>query len=64
VDFYNRTTIFKVILSGGVADFMAMETMSAIPIEDRLVMALAVVPRDGIEFIRCGDASISVAAAR
>jgi hypothetical protein len=64
VDFYNRTNIFKVTLSGGVADVMAMESMSAIPIEDKLVMALAVVPRDGIKFVRCGDASIPVATAR
>ena len=64
VDFYNRTNIFKVTLSGGVAEIMAMETMSAMPIEDRLVIALAVVPRDGIESVRCGDASIPVAAAR
>ena len=64
LDFYNRTNIFKVTLSGGVAEIMAMETMSAIPIEDQLVMALAVVPHDGIEFVRCGEASIPVAAAR
>ena len=32
-----------------------MEPMSALPIEDKAAMALAVVPQDGIEFIRLGE---------
>ena len=36
VDFYNRTRILKVMLKDGAAEVVAMETMSAIPIEDKV----------------------------
>jgi len=54
VDFYNRTNIFKVTLTGGVAEVLAMETMSAIPIEDKVAMAMAVVSRNGIRALKVG----------
>jgi hypothetical protein len=54
VDFYNRTSIFKITLRDGVAEVLAMETKSAMPIEDKVAMALAVIPRAGIKFIRAG----------
>lgn len=54
-DFYNRTSIFKVKVVEGVAEVLAMETMSAIPVEERVAMALAVVPRAGITALRVGD---------
>jgi len=60
VTYFNRTRIFKVTLSGGVAEILAMETMSARPIEDKLAMALAVVSRSGIGFIQSGDEQIPV----
>jgi hypothetical protein len=60
VKFYNRTKIFKVTLSDGGVDVLAMETMSALPIEDRVAMAMAVVPRDGIDFIRSGQIRMPV----
>jgi hypothetical protein len=60
VDFYNRTNIFKVTLKNGVAEVLAMETMSALPIEDRAAMALAVIPRAGVEFIRVGTGQVAV----
>ncbi|HSO19691.1 MAG TPA: hypothetical protein VLT88_09550 [Desulfosarcina sp.] len=61
VDFYNRTSILKVTLEAGQARIIAMQTMSAMFIEDRVAMAMAVVPRKGIEFIIAGDARIRVA---
>jgi hypothetical protein len=64
VDFYNRTNILKVTLTGGGVEIIAMETMSAMPIEDRVAMALAVIPRNGVKFIRAGDARIPVTGAR
>jgi len=64
VDFYNRTHIMKVVLAGGGLEILAMETMSAMLIEDKVAMALAVVPRAGIKFIRAGDTQIPVAVAR
>lgn len=59
VDFYNRTRIFKVTLRNG-ADVLAMETMSAIPIADKVAMAMAVIPRAGVKFLRAGPVRIPV----
>ena len=60
VNFYNRTAIFKVTLKEGTADVLAMETMSAMPIEDKVAMALAVIPRAGVRFIASGNEAIAV----
>ena len=50
--YFNRTTIFKVTLSNeGVAEVLAMATMSAIPIEDKVAMSMAIIPREGIKTI-------------
>lgn len=50
--YYNRTTIFKVTLTNeGVAEILAMATMTSIPIQDRVAMSLAVIPRKGIKSI-------------
>jgi hypothetical protein len=62
VDFYNRTRIFKVTLRDGVADVLAMETMSAIPIEDKVAMAMAVIPRANLKSLRSGSARVPVGA--
>jgi hypothetical protein len=62
VSFYNRTSIAKVTLKDGVADFLAIETLSSMPIEDKAGMAMAVIPRDGVKFIiQAGGAGIPVA---
>ncbi len=53
--FYNRIRIGKVIVKNGVAEVLAMETMSAMPIEDKVAMSLVVVPRKGITVIQTGD---------
>ena len=58
--YFNRSRIFKVTLIGGVAEVLAMETMSAMPIEDVLVLALAAVPRGGIKFIQTGNEKFPV----
>jgi hypothetical protein len=60
VAFYNRTRIFKVTLRDGVAEVLAMETMSAIPITDKVAMAMAVIPRANVKSLRSGSASIPV----
>lgn len=60
VQFYNRTSIFKVTLQGGTAEIMAMETMSAMPIEEKVAMAIAVIPREGITSIQAGTEKIQV----
>ena len=55
--YYNRTNIFKVTLTAGVAEILAMETMSAMPVEDRVAMAMAVIPRAGVKAIRLDDST-------
>ena len=53
--FYNRLSIGKVEVSGGVAELLAMETMSALPIEEKAAISLVVVPRQGIEGLKAGE---------
>jgi hypothetical protein len=60
VQFYNRTSILKVTLQGGTAEIIAMETMSALPIEEKVAMAMAVIPRDGVMAIQAGSEKIKV----
>ena len=58
--FFNRIRIGKVKVTDGVAEVLAMETMSAMPIEDKVAMSLAVIPRKGIQSIQTGDESIPI----
>ena len=51
-EFFNRIRIGKVDVKDGVAEVLAAETMSAMPIEDKVAMSLAVVPRRGIASIQ------------
>ena len=60
IQFYNRTSILKVTLQGGTAEIIAMETMSALPIEEKVAMAMAVIPREGITAIQTGAEKIQV----
>lgn len=46
--FFNRISIGQVNVTDGVAEVLAMETMSAMPIEDKVAMSMAVVAREGI----------------
>jgi hypothetical protein len=58
--FYNHISIGKVNLTEGVAEVLAMETMSAMPIEDNVAFSLAVVPRQGITSIKTGEDTIAI----
>jgi hypothetical protein len=60
VQFYNRTSIFKVELQDGTIEILAMETMSAMPIEEKVAMAMAVIPREGIVAISTGSEKLEV----
>jgi len=60
VVFFNRVGIAKVVLRDTVAEILIMETMSALPIEDKVGMALAVIPRAGVKYIKAGDEWIPV----
>ena len=52
MQFYNRISIGQVNITDGVAEVLAMETMSARPIEDRAAMSLAVISRKGITAVQ------------
>ena len=58
--FYNRLRIAKIIVSSGVAEVIAMETMSAMPIEDKVAISMVVIFRDGITAIRNHNETILV----
>ncbi len=58
--FYNRISIGKVNLKNGVAEVLAMETLSAMPIEDKVAMSLVVVERQGITAIHAGDEIVPI----
>jgi hypothetical protein len=60
VEFYNRTSIGKVTLQGCVAEILAMETMSALPIGEKVAMALAEIPRAGVRFLQAGNERVPV----
>jgi len=58
--FFNRIRIGKVNVTNGVVEVLAMETMSAMPIEDKVAMSMVVVPRQGITAIKTGDKNIPI----
>jgi hypothetical protein len=58
--FYNRISVGKVNVTNGVAELLAMETMSALPIEYKAAMSIVVVVRKGILGIQAGHEVISV----
>lgn len=62
VDFYNRTSIFKVTLKDDTIEVLAVETRSALPIGDKAAMAMAVIPRDGVGSIQTGTQRIPISA--
>ena len=58
--FYNRISIGRVGVQDGIAEVLAMETLSAMPIEDRVAMSLVVVNKNGIRGISAGKEIISL----
>lgn len=60
IQFYKQTIILRVSLQSGIAEIIALETMSAIPIEDTVAMAMAVMPRHEVMAIQAGTEKIQV----
>ena len=60
VNFYNRVSIAKVVLRDTSAEVLIRETMSALPIESKVGMALAIIPSNGIQFLQSGRGPIAV----
>jgi acid phosphatase (class A) len=53
--FYNRLSIGRVTVTGGIAEVIALETLSAIPVEDKVALSMAVVDRAGIFAVQSGQ---------
>ena len=47
-------------VTNGVAEVIVMETMSAIPVEDKLAKSLVLVPRRGMTALQTGDGKIVI----
>jgi hypothetical protein len=55
VTLYNQIGIVKALLRDGVAEILTIENRSALPIEDKVAMAMAMIPRAGVKFIVAGN---------
>ncbi len=60
VKFYNRKAITKVTLLDGVMEVQGIETVTSVPVTDKVAMAMAEVPRQGVKTLRAGDKFIPV----
>ena len=58
--YFNRISAGKVMVKEGTAELLAMETLSARLIEDKVAMALVVVPQAGITGLRAGSIVIPI----
>lgn len=58
--YYNAIRIGAVNLEGGTAEVIAMETMSARPIEELVGISFVVVPRSNINRLHSGDTVIDI----
>jgi len=64
IQYYNHISIGKMILKEGVVEVIAMETLSARPIEDVVAMSMAVVSRAGVTGIMSREGVIEVEGVR
>lgn len=60
VKFYNRKSITKVTLLDGIMEVQGIETVTSVPVTDKVAMAMAEVPRRGVKTLRAGDKFIPV----
>lgn len=60
VQFYNNLSILTVTLTENTAEIGVLKTMSTRMIEDRAVLAMAVIPRGNITTIKLGDSTVAV----
>ena len=58
--FYNRISIGQVKVKNGAAEVLAMETMSSMPIEDKVAMSLVMIARKGISAVQSGDKIVPI----
>lgn len=60
IQYYNRISIGNVFLKNGVAEVIAMETLSARPIEEKVAMSMAIISREGVHGIQTREGVLQV----
>ena len=60
VKFYNRKAITKVTVLDGIMEVQGIETVTSVPVTDKVAMAMAEVSRQGVKTLRAGDKFIPV----
>jgi len=60
VKFYNRKAVTKVTLLEGILEVQGIETMTSVPVTNKVALAMAEVPRQGVKTLRAGDKFIPV----
>jgi hypothetical protein len=60
VTFYNRQSILAIKLKDTTAEIIVLETKSTRPVDDKVSMAMAVIPRAGITAIKSGTEIIQI----
>ena len=58
--FYNRLSIGQVLREGETLTIVAMETMSAMPITDKVAISLVTIERDGAKFLDAGGLKVTI----
>ncbi|MDH3330448.1 MAG: hypothetical protein OEM01_14555 [Desulfobulbaceae bacterium] len=59
--FYNRISIGRVNVKDGAAELLAMETLSAMPIEDKVAISMVLVERRNIKAVRTAEDLVPIA---
>ena len=59
-EFYNRTRISKIEVRSGVAEIIAMETLSALPIKDKVAFAMVLIEKEGITGLQTTDGLLTI----
>jgi hypothetical protein len=59
-DYFNAIRIGSVRLADGVAEILAMETLTSRPITDMVGFSMAVVKKEGIKALMAGDLRIEI----
>lgn len=63
-EFYNRISIAKGTLADEILTLLAMETMSARPIKEKVAMTTAVVPHAGVKTVKPSTGDVPLPEAR
>ena len=60
IQFYNRISIGKIKVRDGKVELIAMETLSARPIEDKVAMSMVLVERGNMKVLVIGEETLPI----